>query len=70
VSLSDRSIVAGVNVALIEFAALKSSAENTVIRPKKVRGTTSANSNAMVGMSAHQEVDLIVISFFTSIPRS
>ncbi len=66
----DRNVVAEVNVGLIEFASLNSSAENTVIRPKKVRGTTSATSNAMVGMSAHQEDDLIVISFFRSIPRS
>lgn len=53
----------------IESASLNSSAENRVIETKKVRGTVSAASNAIVGMSAHQEDRLIAIALF-SISRS
>ena len=64
-SLVDRSIGAQADIVLIEYISLNLCAENRIIRPKKVRGTTSATSNAIMGITAQQKDGLLTLTLYS-----
>ena len=64
-SLVDRSIGAQADIVLIEYISLNLCAENRIIRPKKVRGTTSATSNAIRGITAQQKDGLLTLTLYS-----
>lgn len=61
-SLVDQSIGAQADIELIDYISLNLCAEDMIIRPKKVRGTMSASSNAIVGISAQQKDGLLTLT--------
>lgn len=63
--LAGRSIGAQADVELIKHISLNLCAGNVIIRPKKVRGTTSATSIAIIGISAQQKDGLLTLTLYS-----